>query len=152
MSDLIICVDFDGTLCDHRFPDIGGEVPGAFHWLKQFQAAGAKLILWTMRSDLRNPADDGKGPTPGAKADRDYLTAAVEWCRERGVEFWGVNQNPQQHTWTSSPKQYAHIYIDDAALGCPLRDFPRMGSRPVVDWSRVGPLVMERLAMSPGNV
>jgi hypothetical protein len=102
MSDLIICVDFDGTLCDHRFPDIGGEVPGAFHWLKQFQAAGAKLILWTMRSDLRNPADDGKGPTPGAKADRDYLTAAVEWCRERGVEFWGVNQNPPAATLSDS--------------------------------------------------
>jgi len=144
----IIAVDFDGTLCDHQFPEIGTEVPGAFHWLREFQAAGAKLILWTMRSDLRNPQDKGDGPTPGAKADQDYLRAAVEWCRARGVEFWGVNHNPQQATWTASPKVYAHIYIDDAAFGCPLRDMPRAGSRPAVDWSRVGPAVMDMLRRS----
>lgn len=137
----IIAIDFDGTLCDHRFPDIGGEVPGAFACLREFQEAGAKLILWTMRSDLIADARSIEGHA----ADRAYLTEAVEWCKARGVTFWGVNSNPEQSSWTLSPKQYAHIYIDDAAFGCPLRDFPRAGSRPVVDWSIVGPSVMQLL-------
>ena len=124
----IIAVDFDGTLCDHRFPDIGGEVPEAFHWLRHFQSHGCRLILWTMRSDDR---PDGSNP----------LAAAVAWCKARGVDFWAVNANPEQASWTRSPKAHAHIYIDDAALGCPLCDFPRADSRPVVDWSVVGPRV-----------
>lgn len=128
---MIIAIDFDGTLVDHRFPDIGDEVAGAFEWLKRFQEAGAKLILWTMRSDSQEC-----GPV---------LTQAVEFCRSRGVEFWSVNGNPQQSSWTQSPKCYAHIYVDDAAFGCPLREFPRSGSRPVVDWELVGPPVLAML-------
>lgn len=123
---MIIAIDFDGTLCDHRFPEIGSEVTDAFVWLRKFQEAGAMLMLWTMRS----------GHT---------LTEAVEWCRERDIEFWGINNNPEQYKWSESPKQYANIYIDDTAFGCPLRDFPRFGSRPVVDWSIVGPKVLEIL-------
>lgn len=129
---MIIAIDFDGTLVDHRFPDIGDENPGAFRWLKEFQEAGARLILWTMRSDDR---PDGTNP----------LREAVEFCRDRGVEFWGINENPEQRGWTGSPKQYAHLYIDDAALGCPMRANPRMDGRPMVDWDRVGPEVMRRL-------
>lgn len=128
----IIAVDFDGTIADHRYPEIGEAVPGAIDSLKTFAACGARLILFTMRSDLRS---DG----------RNYLTEAVEWCRARGVEFWGVNQNPEQASWTSSPKPYAHIYIDDAAAGCPLRENPRYNGRPMVDWKRVEPMVLERI-------
>ena len=129
---MIIAIDFDGTLCDHRFPDIGDEAPHAFDWLKKFQAAGAKLILWTMRSDGREGEGKENGPV---------LTQAVEWCRERGIEFWGINANPEQH-WSKSPKAYAHLYIDDAAYGCPLRDHVRDGSRPIVHWEIIGPVVM----------
>lgn len=134
---MILAIDFDGTLAEHEFPDIGREVPGAFDWLKKFQAAGAKLILWTMRSDGRT-AD-------GSKENGPVLTEAVEWCRERGVEFWGVNGNPGQSSWTQSPKAYAHLYIDDAAFGCPLVESKKAGNRPHVDWSKVGPAVMEML-------
>jgi hypothetical protein len=133
---MILAIDFDGTLCEHRFPDIGAEVPGAFKWLKKFQAAGAKLILWTMRSDGRTGEGKENGPV---------LTEAVEWCRERGVEFWAVNENPEQKTWTQSPKAYAQLYIDDAAACCPLRESRRSGGRPMVDWAAVGPAVMELL-------
>jgi len=128
-------------LAEHEFPDIGREVPGAFDWLKKFQAAGAKLILWTMRSDGRT--GDGKENGP-------VLTEAVEWCRERGVEFWGVNGNPGQSSWTQSPKAYAHLYIDDAAFGCPLVESKKFGNRPYVDWSKVGPAVMDMLAGKGG--
>jgi hypothetical protein len=129
----IIAVDFDGTIADHRYPDIGQEVPGAFRYLKEFQERGCKLVLWTMRSDCPE-----NGPT---------LTDAVEFCRQHGIEFFGVNHNPEQGDWTSSPKAYAHLYIDDAAFGCPLRENPRMGGRPFVDWSIVGPAVLAKLGV-----
>ena len=143
---MIIAIDFDGTIVDHRFPDIGAEVPGAIAALREFQEAGARLILWTMRSDMVAP---NKRSPEGHSADRNYLTEAVEFCRARGVTFWGVNANPEQADWTGSPKQYAHLYIDDAAFGCPLRDHPRMGSRPCVDWERVRPAVLDMLRSSP---
>jgi hypothetical protein len=129
-----IAVDFDGTIVDHRFPDIGKPVPGAFKWMKKLQAAGAHLILWTMRSD---------GQKHG-----DVLTQAVEFCRSHGIEFWGVNGNPDQARWTGSPKCYAQAYVDDANAGCPLRDNPRMGGRPYVDWDAIGPKLLETVQAS----
>lgn len=123
-----IAVDFDGTLVDHRFPDIGAPVPGAFAWLRAFQEVGHELFLYTMRSDGQDAGN--------------VLTQAVDYCREQGIEFAGVNRDPSQDSWTESPKCYAERYIDDAAIGCPLRDNPRMGGGPMVDWDIVGPMVM----------
>lgn len=125
---MIIAVDFDGTIVDHRFPEIGPFIPGAIDYLKEFKENGATLILWTMRSD---GGDFG-----------DVLTQAVSACEGQGVIFDNANQNPQ--TWTTSPKAYAHVYIDDAAFGCPLKmyDFTR---QPCVDWSIVGPSVLKLL-------
>lgn len=133
---MIIAVDFDGTIVSHEFPDIGDPAPGAFEWLRKWQQAGAKLILWTMRSDGRTGEGKENGPV---------LTEAVEFCRQNGVEFWGVNSNPEQSSWTQSPKCYAHLYVDDAAFGCSLRENPKEGGRPIVDWSVVGPRVLEMI-------
>lgn len=125
LQALDIAIDFDGTLVYHDYPAIGAVVPGAFEVLKKLQAAGHRLRLWTMRSD---------GSSYG-----DTLTAAIEFCRSQGVEFEGHNSYPQ--TWTSSPKMLASIYIDDAALGCPLRKMAE-GTRQVVDWERVEQLLL----------
>lgn len=124
---MTICVDFDGTLVEHEYPDVGQAVPGAVYFCREFVAAGAKLILWTMRSD---------GPT---------LTDAVNFCRDNAIELYAVNGNPDQASWSTSPKAYAHVYIDDAAACCPLRKNPRMGGRPFVDWDVVGPAVLKKL-------
>lgn len=123
---MIIAIDFDGTVVKHGFPLIGEPVPGAIAWMKRWQAFGARLVLWTMRSDGR--AD---GTTP--------LAEAIEYCAANGVLFWGVNRNPEQFQWTQSPKVYANVYVDDAAAGCPLISEP--GERPWVDWDVIGPQV-----------
>jgi len=129
---MFIAVDFDGTIVEHEYPEIGPPVPLAIDWLQQFQDAGAKLILWTMR---------GAAPVQG----RNLLQEAVDYCRDNGIEFFGVNSNPEQRSWTSSSKAYAHLYIDDAAFGCPLLDNPRLDGRPFVDWAEVGPEVAVRI-------
>lgn len=136
MSRTIIAVDFDGTIVEHRFPAIGDPAPSAFAWLKRFQKLDALLILYTMRSD---------GRVDGQYTGTNPLTEAVEFCRKHGVEFWAHNDNPEQ-SWTSSRKVYAHVYIDDAAAGCPLIPHP-IGGGMVVDWEQVGPYV-EKLILA----
>ena len=133
---MIIAIDFDGTIVAHCFPEIGAEVPGAFKVMRKMQEKGHKLILYTMRSNKKAVKSDS--PDITAVAGR-YLTEAVDYCRAKGIEFWGVNENPSQKHWTSSPKVYANIYIDDAALGCPLR---YGAGRPFVDWERIETLVL----------
>ena len=127
---MIIVVDFDGTIVDDRFPDIGAPVPGAIYWLKRFKEVGFKLVLWTMRSN--------------GQSNGDVLTHALNYCSRMGVEFDGVNHYPIKldELLTSSPKAYAQVYIDDASFGCPLKDNPRCGGRPYVDWDIVGPAVL----------
>jgi hypothetical protein len=122
-----IGVDFDGTVVDHKYPDTGEDVPGAVHWMRKFAEAGASIILWTMRSGVE-------------------LHEACEWFAQRGIPLYGVNENPTQKGWTSSPKAYCQVFIDDAAACCPLKENPRMGGRPYVDWDIVGPWVMKQLS------
>ncbi|MBK8772427.1 MAG: hypothetical protein IPM06_18670 [Rhizobiales bacterium] len=113
----IIAVDFDGTVVDHRYPDVGPELPLAVDKLREAAKAGVKLILWTMRS--------GK-----------ELQDAVNWYKERGIDLFGVNKNPEQFLWTQSPKAFAHLYVDDAAFGAPLKQYAFM-HRPGIDWTQV---------------
>ncbi len=116
-----IVIDFDGTCVTHRYPGIGEET-GATPILRRLADKGHRLILFTMRSDDK-------------RRNRMLLRDAVDWFRERGIPLYGVQTNPSQKSWTSSPKAYGEIYIDDSALGCPLV-FPDEGA-PYVDWKRV---------------
>ena len=115
---MYIAIDFDGTCVTHDYPRIGKEI-GATKVLKRLVEAGHKLILNTMRSDKE-------------------LQDAVNWFKKNGIELYGVNENPTQKRWTNSPKVYAHMYIDDAALGCPLINAPELSDRQFVDWDSVG--------------
>ena len=113
---MIIAVDFDGTCVTHEYPAVGRDI-GAQDVLRKLVRRGDKLILWTMRS--------GK-----------ELDDAVQWFADNDIPLYGIQVNPEQSQWTKSPKAYAQIYIDDAALGCPLVAGD-VGERPYVDWSRV---------------
>ena len=112
---MIIALDFDGTVVSHEYPHIGEDI-GAVPILKELVAAGHKLILFTMRS--------GK-----------LLNDDIAWFERNGIELYAVNENPEQKSWTSSVKVHANIYIDDCALGCPIR-YEDDIRRPFVDWKR----------------
>ena len=136
---MIIAVDFDGTCVTHEFPKVGIDI-GAQEVLRRLVANGHQLILWTMRSDVENPkSSDGTIIAEGGK----YLTDAVEWFAKNEIPLWGIQANPEQHTWTHSPKAYAQMYIDDAALGCPLI-YTNEIERPFVDWHKVGKILQDQ--------
>lgn len=124
-KNLIISTDFDGTCVTHEFPRTGADI-GAAPVLKALVDEGHKIILNTVRSNI------DKGSMPGP-----HLDNAVKWFEENGIPLYGVNENPNQKHWSSSKKAYAHIYIDDAALGCPLINDPSICDRPFVDWGMV---------------
>jgi len=114
---MIIAIDLDGTCVDHMYPLVGEPAPGAVETLRGLVKRGHQLILWTMRSG-------------------DYLNEAEDWFKKYGIQLYGVQKNPTQHTWSSSPKCYAQIYIDDAGFGAPLI-FPEGFARPCIDWDEV---------------
>ncbi len=116
MAELVIAVDFDGTCVTHEYPYMGSDI-GAVPVLKELTDAGYRLILTTMRS---------------GKTEKE----AVKWFKDNDIPLWGVNKNPEQKSWTSSPKVYADLYIDDCALGVPLTT-SASSTRPYVDWTRV---------------
>lgn len=120
---MIIAVDFDGTCVTHEYPRIGKDI-GAVPVLKKLVSQGHVLILFTMRS--------------GAE-----LEEAKQWFEVQGIPLYGVNTNPSQSQWTDSPKAYAQLYIDDAALGCPLC-YDGNGSRAYVDWPEVEHMLEKR--------
>lgn len=136
---MTIAVDFDGTCVTHEFPKVGRDI-GAVPVLKQLVEAGHKLILYTMRSDCKDnsgASDEFPEVTSG-----DFLTDAVNWFKENGIELYAVQRNPTQDSWTSSPKCYAHMYIDDLALGIPL--FYVEVDRPYVNWFEVERMLQEK--------
>ena len=99
-SGIKIAVDFDGTIVEHEYPEIGKEKLFAFLTLKELNKKGARLILWTFRT--------GK-----------ELEDAVEFCRKNGVEFYAVNKNYPEEVMneTVSRKIDADIFIDDKNIG-----------------------------------
>ncbi|MCL2874854.1 MAG: hypothetical protein FWF12_00890 [Betaproteobacteria bacterium] len=114
---LLVAVDFDGTVVTHEYPRINYKKDiGSVRVLKRFVKEGSALILNTMRSG-------------------ETLSEAVKWFEDRGISLWGINENPTQKEWTSSPKVYAHLYIDDAAACIPL--VKEIGYRDYVDWIKL---------------
>ena len=124
---MVIAVDFDGTCVTHEFPEIGKEI-GAVPVLRFLINQGDQIVLNTIRSSR-----DGH---------RDVLREAVHWFQKHNIILHGVNENPSQKSWTKSSKVYAHLYIDDAALGIPL--VTDRHERPFVDWTKVVELLCER--------
>ena len=128
-----ICIDIEGTCITNEFPKVGKDIR-AITVLNKLADAGHNLILFTMRSDIEEVTSDDYGIH---KQAGEYLTDAVNWFIDNHIPLHGVNVNPTQHTWTKSPKAYGQLYIDDAALGCPLLYNPEISDRPFVDWVKV---------------
>ncbi len=116
---MTIAIDFDGTIVEHRYPQIGKEIPFAIDTLKRLIADRHRLILWTVR-------------------EGQLLDEAVEWCRERGVEFYAVNRDYPEEEGTDqnfSRKLKVDLFIDDRNLGG------------LPDWGIIYRMITERLSL-----
>lgn len=124
---MYIAIDFDGTCVTHEYPNIGKDI-GAIPVLQQLVKDGHKLILYTMRS--------GK-----------ELDDAVQWFNTNNIPLYGINENPSQKRWTTSPKIFAHIYIDDAAIGAPLITYNSNFAphRPYICWDNMYEYINEKI-------
>lgn len=101
---MIIAVDFDGVLCEDRFPEIGAPDHEVVSLVRRLIDAGHEVVLWTCRVDAR-------------------LREAVEWCEDRGLRFCAVNENAPSNRDAyeaeypvPSPKVYADVYVEDHDL------------------------------------
>jgi len=106
---MIIAVDFDGTIVEHKYPEIGEERPYATEVLKMLIAERHKLVLWTMRTG-------------------DLLNEAIKWCSDRGVDFYAVNSENSDMFDEKRDERYsckinADVFIDDKNVGG-LPDWP----------------------------
>jgi hypothetical protein len=99
---MIIAVDFDGTIVEHRYPEIGKEIPFAIATLKKLQAEHHRLVLWSVR-------------------EGELLEEAIAFCRERGLTFYAVNSDiPNEELGElskQSRKLNADMFIDDRNVG-----------------------------------
>ena len=136
---MVIAIDFDGTCVTHEFPEVGKDI-GSVQVLKKLIKNGHKLVLFTMRSDLEEVSS--KDYNINSKADK-YLTEALKWFEDNKIPLYGINNNPDQKLWTSSPKAYAELYIDDLALGCPIIYNSKYSDKPYVDWKTVEDWLIE---------
>ena len=98
---MTIAIDFDGTIVEHRYPEIGAEIPFAIETLKMLIKERHRLILWSVR-------------------EGELLEEAVEYCRQRGVEFYAVNKDYPEEKKTDkgyTRKLKVDMFIDDRNLG-----------------------------------
>lgn len=99
----IIAVDFDGCLAVTDYPTILRPIESTIRAVKQRQADGAFIILWTCRCDKE-------------------LDEAVEWCRLQGLVFDSVNEHCPwliEKYKNNTRKIAADEYWDDKAARVP---------------------------------
>lgn len=100
MKSETFAVDFDGTLCENAWPEIGEPRYENINWIKELRSQGHKVILWTCREGM-------------------LLVAALTWCADKGLFFDAVNDNLEEHKREfggNSRKILADYYIDDKAI------------------------------------
>lgn len=100
MKPETFAVDFDGTLCENAWPNIGKPKYDLINWIKELQSRGHKIILWTCRDGM-------------------LLVDAIVWSADHGLFFDAVNDNLEEHIRQfggNSRKILADYYIDDKAI------------------------------------
>lgn len=116
---MYIAVDFDGTIVEHRYPEIGKELPFATATLRKLMEDGHKLLLWSVR-------------------EGDLLKEAVEWCEKRGVRFVAANKDYDEDDTDGryySRKLKVDLFIDDRNVGG------------LPDWGTIYQLITKRMTL-----
>lgn len=93
----VYAVDFDGTLCEDAWPEIGAPKQKIIDTCIRLRQAGHKLIFWSCR-------------------EGDMAIKAVAWCAQFGLYFDAINANLPERIaqYGTDPRKIgADFYIDD---------------------------------------
>ena len=120
-------IDFDGTIQENGYPEIGFLNEFCFEVLWQLHDLGFKLILNTYRADLKNGS----------------LEAAKDFIKINNLPITTCN------TIKINPKIFnpidKEIFIDDESDGCPLKLSDRIYNKKVVCWVTIQKIIIEIL-------
>ena len=99
-KNLIIAIDFDGTIVEDAYPNIGKPMIFAFETMRKLQSEGHRLILWTYRTEKK-------------------LKEAVDFCKQQGLEFYAINKSYPEEEFDGkiSRKINATFFVDDRNIG-----------------------------------
>lgn len=92
-----IAVDFDGTIVEHMFPEIGAIKQNVVDRVKKWYAEGHTIIIWTCRTD-------------------QYAEEAKKFLAEQEIPYHYFNENPTSPFGDWCRKILADVYLDDRAL------------------------------------
>jgi hypothetical protein len=97
---LVIAIDFDGTIVEDKYPEIGEPKIFAFETLHELIKARHQLILWTTRTGVK-------------------LEEAVDYCAKRGIHFYAINRSYPEEKFdgTTGRKINCELFISHKNIG-----------------------------------
>ena len=123
-----ICyIDFDGTIQDNNYPEIGSLNENCSEVLWELYNLGFTLILNTYRADLANGS----------------LETAIEFINLHNLPITNYNKiKIEPNCFNPSDSK---IFIDDEAINIPLKKSNKIYNKNVVCWLNVGKAVLDSL-------
>lgn len=113
----IIAIDFDGTIVEDRYPEIGELKHNSKEVINKLYGEGYTIIIWTCRTYLK-------------------MLEAVEFLVKNGIKYHQINENCPKNVHKyggSNPRKIsANIYIDDLQL------------EPLPDWNEIYEIIHQR--------
>lgn len=106
---MIIAIDFDGTIVEHMWPEIGPLRTNAVEVIRRLNTEGHRILIWTCRTS--QILDRIQLPS------RSTVFHAKEFLDDHGIPYHAINNNDPRSDFQPSPKIYADLYIDDKQLG-----------------------------------
>jgi len=104
----VVCVDFDGTLCEFAYPGIGDPKPGAKEALQAFRDMGYHVIIYSCRTCKWYPE---LFAAPGEVLDmnRKCITDMIAWLKKHDIPYDEIDDG-------SKGKPMGDYYIDDKGV------------------------------------
>ncbi|MFM1947734.1 MAG: hypothetical protein RL207_2017 [Bacteroidota bacterium] len=118
-----IYLDFDGTVVEHYFPEIGAENPHAIKVIARLQAAGHEVVLNTYRADI----------------DMQHVQEALDFIHsfdeiKQPIEKFLPQKLEPRSFDLEVAKESNQLYIDDISAGIPMRRNIALEHGMMVDW------------------
>jgi len=123
MNLLTIYLDFDGTVVEHAYPELGALNPRSFTVIRQLQNAGHRIILNTYRADL---ADGSLQAALNFLNDINNELLPITECTELKIQ-------PPAWNWEKTLEE-GILYIDDVCDGTPMIPNIALPFGLMVDW------------------